>query len=349
MGGGAFKIHEDVGAYPDIVDAVLACADRHDVGVALHADGLGESATLGETLDAIAGRAVHAYHVEGCGGGPTDVLELVSQPHVLPSSTTPTVPFGVNVAAEHEEMIATVHRLHPALPNDARAARGRIRPWTVAAESVLHDLGAISVMSSDSMGMGRMSEVTRRTWQLAHVMREAAGETGGDANERVLRYLAKLTINPALIHGVAHDVGSLETGKLADVVLWRPAFFGVVPHLVLKGGFPVWGARGSAYASTRHGEPVIQGELWGSLGGAPAQLATVYTSAAGEARVRARRPGRVGVVRATRSVRKADLVRNGATPRVEVDGERCEVRVDGTPVDLAPVSNLPLNAAYTLA
>ncbi len=349
MGGGAFKIHEDVGAYPEIVDAVLACAERQDVGVALHADGLGEAATLEETLAAIAGRSIHAYHVEGCGGGPTNLLEAVAEPNVLPSSTTPTVPLGVNVAAEHEEMIATVHRLHPALPNDARAARARIRPWTIAAESVLHDLGAISIMSSDSMGMGRMSEVARRTWQLAHVMREAAGESGEDANERVLRYLAKLTINPALVHGIAHDVGTLEVGKLADVVLWRPAFFGVVPQLVLKAGFPVWGARGSGYGSTRIGEPVVQGRLWGSLGRAPEQLATVYTSAAGEGRVRARRHGPVGVVQGTRGLGKADLVRNGATPRVDVDGERCEVRVDGTPVVLQPATDLPLNAAYTLA
>ncbi|QEC47408.1 urease subunit alpha [Baekduia soli] len=348
MGGGGFKIHEDVGAYPDVVDAVLRVADRHDVQVALHADGLGETATLEETLAAIAGRAIHAYHVEGCGGGPVNLLEVVSHPNVLPSSTTPTVPFGVNVCDEHEEMIRTVHRLHPALPNDARAARARIRAWTIAAESVLHDLGAISIMSSDSMGMGRIGEVGLRAWQTAHVMRRATGEEG-DANARVLRYLAKLTINPAIAHGIAGDVGSLQPGRLADVVLWRPAFFGVKPHLVIKGGFPAWGQRGSGSGSTRIAEPIVQGPLWGGLGRAPEQLGTVFTSAAGEARVRARRAGPVAVVTGTRTIGKADMVHNAATPAVEVDPVRREVRVDGVAADPAPAAELPMQRAYFLS
>lgn len=348
MGGGGFKVHEDVGAYPPIVDAALEVAGRHDVQVALHADGLGESATLEETLDAVAGRPVHAYHVEGCGGGPVNLLEAVAHDNVLPSSTTPTVPFGVNATAEHEEMIRTVHRLHPLLPNDALAARARIRPWTMAAESVLQDAGAISVMTSDSMGMGRIGEVVRRTWQLAHVMQEAAGGEPQAGNDRVLRYLAKLTINPARVHGIGHEVGSLEAGKLADVVLWRPAFFGAKPQLVLKAGFPVWGGLGSGSGSTRLGEPIVQGRLWGGLGAAPEQLATVFTSATGADRVRRRWRGRVGVVRGARDVRKADLVRNAATPRVEVDAQRREVRVDGRPARLEPASALPLNHAYFL-
>jgi urease subunit alpha len=349
MGGGGFKIHEDVGAYPEIIDAVLSVAERHDVQVALHADGLGESAVLSETLAAIGGRTIHAYHIEGCGGGPVDLLEAVGHANILPSSTTPTIPYGVNVAAEHEQMIRTVHRLHPALANDARMARARIRTWTVAAESVLHDLGAISIVSSDSMGMGRIGEVTRRTWQLAHLMREAAGESETDANQRVRRYLAKLTINPALAHGIAEHVGSLEPGKLADIVLWRPAFFGVTPQLVLKSGFPAWGARGSGSGSTRLGEPLVQGPLWGSIGDAPRSLATVFTSTAGHERVQGRHRGPVAVVRGARAIRKADLRHNGATPEVVVDPVRRTVLIDGRPVELEPASTVPLNWAYTLA
>lgn len=349
MGGGGFKIHEDVGAYPGIIDAVLSVADGHDVQVALHADGLGESAVLAETLAAIDGRTIHAYHVEGCGGGPVDLLEVVGHANVLPSSTTPTIPYGVNVAAEHEEMIRTVHRLHPALLNDVRMAQARIRPWTVAAESVLHDLGAISIVSSDSMGMGRIGETTRRTWQLAHHMREAAGEADTDANAHVRRYLAKLTINPALAHGIARHVGSIEPGKLADIVLWRPAFFGVTPQLVLKSGFPAWGARGSGSGSTRLGQPLVQGPLWGSMGDAPRSLSTVFTSAAGHARVSSRHRGPVAIVRDARSVRKADLLHNAATPSVVVDPARRVVLIDGRPVELEPASTLPLNWAYTLA
>jgi urease subunit alpha len=346
LGAGAFKVHEDVGAYPWVLDAVLAAAERHDVQVALHADGLGESATLEETLAAIGGRAVHAYHVEGTGGGPVNLLEAVAHDNVLPSSTTPTVPFGANAVAEHEEMIRTVHRLNPLFPNDTLAARARVRGWTMAAESVLHDLGAISIINSDSMGMGRVGEVTRRAWQLAHVMHGAAGDQG---NERILRYLAKLTINPALVHGMAHEVGSLEPGKLADIVLWRPGFFGAKPQLVLKAGFPVWGQLASGSGSTRLGQPQVQGLLWGGIGAAPAQLATVFSSATGADRARSVWPGPVAVVSGTRSLRKHELPRNGATPEVMVDGEREQVTIDGAPVRLEAATELPLNRAYQLA
>lgn len=347
-GAGGFKIHEDTGAYPAIVDAALSVAERRDVQVALHADGIGEAATLEETLAAIGERTIHCYHVEGCGGGPVDLLEVVSRSNVLPSSTDPTVPFGATAVAEHEDMIRTVHRLHPRFGNDLLAARGRIRAWTMAAESVLHDLGAISIMSSDSMGMGRIGEMTRRTWQLAHVMKQAAAEAGRNDNERILRYLAKLTINPALAHGIAHEVGSLEAGKLADVVLWRPGFFGAKPQLVLKGGFAAWGPLGSGSGSTRLGEPLVYGGLFGSLGAAPPSLSTVFPSEAGAERIRGRWPGRVVPVRGARSVRKRDLVRNGETPEVRVDPEAERVLVDGRPVELEPASELPLNRAYFL-
>ena len=349
LGAGALKVHEDLGASPRLLDAALAAADRHDIQVALHADGLGESATLEETVAAIAGRAVHAYHVEGCGGGPVNLLEVLVHDHILPSSTSPTIPFGVNAVDEHVPMIATVHRLSGLLPNDARAASGRIRSWTMAAESVLHDLGAISIISSDSMGMGRVGEVTRRTWQLAHVMQHTPPAGAAEGNDRILRYLAKITINPALAHGVAHDVGSLEPGKLADVVLWRPAFFGAKPQLVLKAGFPVWGGLGSGSGSTRLGEPIVQGALWGSIGAGPQRLATVFAAAGAQDALASRWAGPVGTVRGTRDLRKRDLVLNGDCPQVIVDAERQEVRIDGEPVVLEPARELPLNRAYFLA
>ncbi|MFQ5427180.1 MAG: urease subunit alpha, partial [Gaiellales bacterium] len=213
-GAAGFKAHEDVGAYPEIVDAALDAAEDHDVQLALHMDGLGEAATLEETLEACGDRTVHLYHVEGCGGGPAPLLEAVSRASVLPSSTNPTLPFGVGAVAEHAEMIRAVHRLHPAFENDHRAADERIRGWTMAAEGVLHDLGAISMIGSDSMGMGRVGEVARRAWQLADAMKAALGSDSDNDNDRVLRYVAKLSINPALAHGIAHDVGTLEPGTL---------------------------------------------------------------------------------------------------------------------------------------
>ncbi|MCY4087065.1 MAG: urease subunit alpha [Actinomycetia bacterium] len=349
VGAGGLKVHEDVGAHPRVIDAALRAADEHDVQVALHLDGLGESATLAESLDAIDGRTAHLYHVEGCGGGPVNLLEAVAHEHLLPSSTNPTLPYGAGAVEEHVGMIRTVHRLHPALENDARASEARIRGWTMAAESVLHDRGAISITSSDSMGMGRIGEVTRRTWQLADVMKRADAETPRHDNERVLRYAAKLSINPALTHGIAHEVGSLEPGKRADIVLWRPAFFGAKPQLVLKSGFAAWGPLGSGSGSTRIGEPLMHGGYWGALGGAPAQLSAIFTSAAGAERVSERWPGPVCAVRGCRTVRKGGLVRNGATPTVEVNPERRAVLIDGEPVTLEPAEHVALNRAYFLA
>ncbi len=347
-GAAGFKVHEDTGAYPEIVDAALSVAERHDVQLALHADGTGESATLEETLAAIDGRAVHFYHVEGCGGGPVNLLEALSHDHVLPSSTSPTVPFGINAVAEHLEMIRTCHRLHAVFANDITAASERIRGWTMAAESVLHDLGAISMMSSDSMGMGRIAEVTRRTWQLAHVMKVLAGPNDGHDNERILRYVAKTTINPALTHGIGREVGSLEPGKLADIVLWRPAFFGVKPQLILKSGFAAWGVRGSGSGTTRIGEPLAYGGLFGSEGAAPSGVATIFASKVGAKTLSSRDRISVSVVRGCRSTRKRDLVLNAALPTVEVDSTAEQVRVDGRPVTLEPVTELPLNRAYLL-
>jgi urease subunit alpha len=347
-GAGGFKVHEDTGAFPPILDAAVSVADRHDVQVALHLDGLGESATLEESLAAIAGRTVHLYHLEGCGGGPVNLLEAAGLDNVLPSSTNPTVPYGATAVLEHEEMIRTVHRLHPRFAADLAAARDRVRGWTMAAESVLHDIGAISIMSSDSLGMGRIGETFRRTWQLAHVMRETCGGGERNDNERILRYLAKLTINPAIAHGIAHDVGTLEPGKLADLVLWRPAFFGAKPQLVVKGGFSAWGPLGSGSGSTRLGEPLVYCAQFGGIGAAPPDLSAVYTSAAGAESVGERWPGRIEIVHGCRNLRKSDMIRNAALPDVHVDPASCRVLVDGRPVELEPSLELPLNRAYFL-
>ena len=347
-GAGGFKVHEDTGAYPAVIDAALSVAERADVQVAMHLDGLGEVATLAESIAAIGGRSVHLYHVEGCGGGPIDLLEVTGLPNVLPSSTNPTVPYGATATDEHEEMIRTVHRLHPAFANDAIATRKRVRGWTMAAESVLHDLGAIAIMSSDSLGMGRVGETTRRTFQLAHLMKAARGGEGRTDNARVLRYLAKLTINPAIAHGISGAVGSLEVGKLADIVLWRPGFFAVKPQLVLKRGFAAFGPQGSGDASTRLGEPRVYGPMFGGLGAAPAQLATIFASKMGAGRLREAWPGTVATVSGCRSISKADLVRNATAPKVRVDAERERVLVDDEPVELSPAVELPLNRAYFL-
>ncbi|MGH3273119.1 MAG: urease subunit alpha, partial [Streptosporangiaceae bacterium] len=250
-GVSGFKVHEDFGAYPAIVDTALSVAEEHDVAVALHTDSLNESGLLADTLDAIGGRTVHAYHVEG-GGGHPDLLRVVGLPHVLPSSTTPTVPLGVNTVAEMMAMTMTVHRMTPLLDGDREIVASRVHAAGIAAENVLHDMGAIAIINSDSMGMGRIAEVTRRTFQLASLARAAAGD-GAEDNERVLRFLAKVTINPAIAHGLAGDVGSLEPGKLADIVLWHPAWFAAKPELVIKSGFVAWGVSGSGSGSTRLG------------------------------------------------------------------------------------------------
>ncbi|MGH3328716.1 MAG: urease subunit alpha, partial [Streptomycetales bacterium] len=250
-GAGGFKIHEDFGATPGVVDVCLGVAEQADLPVALHTDSLNESGYLADTVEATRGRTVHAYHVEG-GGGHPDLLEILSVPHVIASSTTPTLPYTVNTAAELFPMTMTVHRQNARVASDVEISRSRIRAHAIAAENVLHDLGAISIVNSDSMGMGRIAETVRRTWQLAHLAARRTGEQGPDqpANARVLRYLAKLTVNPAIAHGLAHDVGSLQRGRLADLVLWQPAWFGAKPELVLKGGFVAWGVSASGSAST---------------------------------------------------------------------------------------------------
>jgi len=349
IGAGGFKVHEDTGASPEIIDAAISVAERVDVQVAMHLDGTGETATLRESLGAIAGRTAHLYHVEGCGGGPINLIEAVSEPNVLPSSTNPTVPFGATAVDEHVEMIRTVHRLNPVLQNDMAAARDRVRGWTMAAESLLHDLGAIPIMSSDAMGMGRVGETLRRTFQLAHLMKGADGGGDGHDNARVLRYLAKATINPARTHGIAHDTGSLEVGKLADIVLWHPAFFAAKPQLVLKRGFAVFAPQGSGSASTRLAEPLIGCRQFGAMGAAPRHLAVVYAAGVGQEALASAWPGLRGVVSSCRTIDRSDMLHNTTTPSVRVDARRERVSVDGVDVEPAPARHVPLNRAYFLA
>jgi urease subunit alpha len=355
-GAAGFKVHEDFGAYPAIIDNCLAVAREADVPVALHTDTLNEAGLLADTLAAIGDRTVHAYHIEGSGGGHPRLLEFVSEPQVIGSSTTPTIPFGANTLAELVPMAMTVHRQSSAVGSDLAVTRSRVRRATIEAENFLHDLGAIPIMNSDSMGMGRIGELVRRTWQLAS--RRLADDPGAAGpgprqadNERVLRFLAKLTINPALTHGLADHVGSLEPGKLADIVLWHPAFFGAKPELVLKAGFVAWGVSGDGAGSTRLGQPRRYRSYFGGLGDAPARLGVVFAAArALDQGLAAKFPGRRLVpVRGARDVRRSDMRHNARVPRVEVPTDGTAVRVDGAAVHVDPVGQVPLGQLYHLA
>ncbi len=350
------KLHEDWGSTPAAIDCCLGVAERHDVQVTVHTDTLNESGFVDDSLAAFRGRTVHAYHSEGAGGGHApDILRVCSAPNVLPSSTNPTRPFTVNTLDEHLDMLMVCHHLDPRLPEDVAFAESRIRGETIAAEDILHDLGAVSMIASDSQAMGRVGEVIMRTWQTAHKMREQrgplAGEAAGGDNLRVRRYVAKYTINPAVAHGVAAHVGSIEPGKLADVVLWRPAFFGVKPELVLKGGFVAWAQMGDANASIPTPEPVRMRPMFGAYGGAGAATSLAFVSrAALEAGV----GERYGLAKPTvavegcRGLGKRDMRLNDALPRLEVDPETYEVRADGLLLTCAPAASLPLARRYFL-
>jgi len=358
-GCAGFKIHEDVGAFPAVIDTCLTVADQAGVQVALHTDGLNEAGSLRETIAAINGRSIHAYHVEGSGGGHApNVLEIVSEPNIIGSSTSPTIPYSRNSTAELLDMIVAVHRLSRDIPTDVAAAHDRVRATTIAAEDILHDLGAISIMSSDSQGMGRIGEVISRTWQLAHRMKEVRGggfdpTTGtGDDNPRILQYLAKYTINPAITHGLDHEVGSLEPGKLADIVLWHPAFFGAKPAAVIKGGFVVWAPVGDGMGSTRWSQPLIYRAMFGGLGRAPAALAVAFVAPVAletGAFVRYGLQRRPVAVRNTRQIFKGAMYYNTASPRVRVDPTTLEVAIDGQTVSIPPAEELPLTVRYFIA
>jgi urease subunit alpha len=351
-GAGGLKIHEDVGANATALDMALRVADAHDVQVCMHTDGLNEGLLVEDTLRVIHGRTIHAFHIEGTGGGHApDVMRLAGEPNILTSSTNPTFPYGVNTAAEHAAMVELVHVLREDLPGDHQLALDRVRPATMAAEDVLHDLGLIHMTSSDSQGMGRIGETLRRTFQLASVMKDARGGDGANDNARVLQYLAKTTINPAIAHGMGHEIGSLEVGKLADIVLWEPGWFAVKPFLVLKAGFPTWGAVGEPNASTAFSQPTQVAAQIGGIGNAPARLSLAFTSQAalrdGGAEALPTTKGRVAV-HGTRSLGAADMVRNSRIAEVRVDPTSHAVTVDGQIVQTPPVRDVPLSALYLL-
>jgi urease subunit alpha len=351
-----FKVHEDTGAHRRTLDTALTVAEEHDVAVCLHTDGLNEGLTVEDTLAVLEGRAVHAFHVEGCGGGHTpDVLRLAGVDHVLASSTNPTLPFGVNALAEHVSMIMVSHGLHAELPGDVELARARVRAATMGAENLLHDHGVIPMTSSDALGMGRAGETWRRTFALAAVTKGADGghadaedDAAGHDNDRVLRYLAKLTVNPAIVHGVAHEVGSLQVGRMADIVLWRPASFAAKPALVLKSGLPAWGPLGDPNATIDSVEPLRLGPQFGGHGAAPAQLSVLFTNAAADESTPFPTARRRVPVRGTRSVRLSQLVRNATLADVRVDPRSTEVTMDGRPLRFGPVDRVPLQRLYFL-
>jgi urease subunit alpha len=354
-GAGGFKLHEDWGTTPAAIDACLRVADASGVQVAIHTDTLNEAGFVEDTLAAIAGRGIHAYHTEGAGGGHApDIIRVAGSPNVLPSSTNPTRPHTVNTLDEHLDMLMVCHHLNPTVPEDLAFASSRIRPTTMAAEDVLHDIGAISMIGSDSQAMGRIGEVVTRTWQTAHVMKARRGRLPGDDaadNVRARRYVAKYTICPAIAHGLEAEIGSVEAGKLADLVLWDPAFFAVRPLLVLKGGAVAWAQMGDANASIPTPQPVLGRPMFGYLGAVPARTSLAFTSPAA---IEAGLADRLGIGRQlvpvadTRSRTKADLPGNDALPHIEVDPDTFTVRVDGEIIEPAPAVELPMAQRYFL-
>lgn len=350
------KLHEDWGTTPAAIDACLRVADRYDVQVAIHTDTLNEAGFVEDTVRAIGGRTIHTYHTEGAGGGHApDIIRIASESNVLPSSTNPTRPYTVNTVEEHLDMLMVCHHLDSRIPEDVAFADSRIRPETIAAEDILHDMGVFSMISSDSQAMGRVGEVIIRTWQTADKMKRQRGALPEDAaaegdNFRIKRYIAKYTINPALTHGIAHLVGSVEPGKLADLVVWSPAFFGVKPDMVVKGGMIAFAQMGDPNASIPTPQPVFGRPMFGAFGRALRHSITFVSQAAYDRGVH-RELGlqkRVEPVRGCRSVTKQDMIHNGETPAIEVNPETYEVKVDGAPVTCEPVSVVPMGQRYFL-
>jgi len=348
------KLHEDWGTTPAAIDECLSVADEMDVQVAIHTDTLNETGFVEDTIAAIRGRTIHTYHTEGAGGGHApDIIRLCGEPNVLPSSTNPTMPFTRNTLDEHLDMLMVCHHLSPSVPEDVAFADSRIRPETIAAEDVLHDLGAISMMSSDSQAMGRIGEVICRTWQTADKMKKQRGplasERPGSDNLRVRRYIAKYTINPAIAHGIASEVGSIEIGKLADLVLWKPAFFGVKPELIIKGGFIAGAMMGDGNASIPTPQPVITRPMFGSYGGALQSCSVHFVSQAGiDGGALAGLARSTVAVRGCRTLKKQNLVLNDALPKIEVNPDSYEVRADGELMTSEPATVLPLAQRYFL-
>ncbi len=355
-GAMGLKLHEDWGTTPAAIDCCLSVAEKYDVQVAIHTDTLNESGFVEDTLAAFQGRTIHTYHTEGAGGGHApDIIKACGLPNVLPSSTNPTRPYTINTVDEHLDMLMVCHHLDPSIPEDVAFAESRIRRETIAAEDILHDLGAFSMISSDSQAMGRVGEVILRTWQTAHKMkiqRGALPEDGADNdNFRIKRYIAKYTINPAISHGIAHEVGSIEVGKLADLVLWNPAFFGVKPSLILKGGLIAAAAMGDPNASIPTPQPVHYRPMFGAFGVTAAATSMIFLP---QAAVEGGMPAnlglrkRIGIVKNTRNIGKKDLIHNAYQPVMEVDPQTYAVRADGQLLTCEPVAVLPFAQRYFL-
>ncbi len=354
-GAAGFKLHEDWGSTPAAIDACLTVADAAGVQVNIHTDTLNEMAFVEDTLAAIKGRSIHAYHTEGAGGGHApDIITVASHPNVLPSSTNPTRPHTVNTLDEHLDMLMVCHHLNPSVPEDLAFAESRIRPSTIAAEDLLHDIGAISMIGSDAQAMGRVGEVVLRTWQTAHVMKRRRGALEGDGradNMRARRYVAKYTICPAVAHGLDGEIGSIEVGKLADLVLWEPAFFGVRPHAVIKGGMIAWAAMGDANASIPTPQPVLPRPMFGAAPASAAATSVHFVSPQAvedglAERIDVRR--RLVAVTDCRQVGKAQMPLNDALPRIEVDPDTFTVRIDGDVWQEQPAAELPMTQRYFL-
>ncbi len=355
-GAMGLKLHEDWGTTPAAIDNCLSVADGADVQVAIHTDTLNESGFVRDTLAAMKGRTIHSYHTEGAGGGHApDIIVAAGEENILPSSTNPTRPYTINTIDEHLDMLMVCHHLNPNVPEDVAFAESRIRKETIAAEDILHDMGVFSMMSSDSQAMGRVGETILRCWQTAHKMKVQRGALSEDSsrndNHRVMRYVAKYTINPAITHGFAHEIGSIEIGKRADLVLWKPAFFGVKPALVMIGGMIAMAPMGDPNASISTPQPVHSRPMFGGFGRALQTTGVTFVSQAalddgiGE---RLKLQKSLRAVRGTRTVRKKDMIHNGFTPRLEVDPQTYQVRVDGVPITCEPADHLPMAQRYFL-
>jgi urease subunit alpha len=355
-GAMGLKLHEDWGTTPAAIDCCLSVADEYDVQVAIHTDTLNEAGFVEDSIAAFKGRTIHTYHTEGAGGGHApDIIKVCGRSNVLPSSTNPTRPFTVNTIDEHLDMLMVCHHLDASIPEDLAFAESRIRPETIAAEDILHDLGAFSMMASDSQAMGRVGEVIIRTWQTAHKMKVQRGklpqENGDNDNFRAKRYVAKYTINPAITHGIDTYVGSIEVGKMADLAVWHPAFFGVKPHLIIKGGFLVWAAMGDPNASIPTPQPVFGRPMFGAFGRAPYTASCTFVSEIAlereiKSRLRLQKP--LLAVRNCRTLTKSAMIHNSYLPKIEVNPETYEVRADGELLTCEPAESLPMTQRYFL-